>query len=88
YVYFFKRKKEKEHVWKFEYSGIQPLDTTQLNMEDQIIETNRRFSESDVEKLISEALDEIEMMDRRRASLYYPRTYSLTNYLEQRLKEN
>ncbi|MFO7722146.1 MAG: hypothetical protein R6V49_02885, partial [Bacteroidales bacterium] len=69
YVYFFKKKKEKEKSWNLVWVGIQPEDTTKVIYKDYIRDSygSRIYDNDNIEELIEKEMKSIRLQGRKRA---------------------
>ncbi|MFN3404728.1 MAG: TraB/GumN family protein [Cytophagaceae bacterium] len=85
-VFFFKRKKEKDISWKLEYVGLQPLNPEQINITEDIMDSDIRFSEKELSKTIDGIMEDLEDNSKKKAKPL-KRKYSLVKILEKKEKD-
>ena len=69
FVYFFKSKGEKDDNWELDYIGLQPLDSSKINIVNLFKSKGERISkDKDLDELIEEKLKEIELKGHPRAN--------------------
>jgi uncharacterized protein YbaP (TraB family) len=69
YIYFFKKKKDKEKSWNLVWVGIQPEDTTKVVYEDYMKDSygSRIYDNDKIEELIEKEMKSIRLKGRKRA---------------------
>ena len=68
YVYFFKSKGEKDDNWELDFIGLQPLDTTKVNVRGNFKDKRNKIGkDKDIEEFIEEKLREISVKGHPRA---------------------
>ena len=69
YVYFFKKKKDKDRYWSLCWNGIQPEDTTQVIFENYIRDSYgvRIYDNDDLDELMEKEMRKIRLRGRKRA---------------------
>ena len=81
YVYFFKRKPEEKEYWRFEYIGLQPLDSNEVEPENIITRSSDRINVGDdIDELIEEAVRKLNLTGRKRVDLYSRSLYGFGDY--------
>lgn len=67
-VYFFKSKGEKDDFWELDYIGLQPSDSSKINLDHLFKKKGERIStDKNIEELIEEKLREIRIIGHPRA---------------------
>jgi len=81
YVYFFKRKPKEKEYWRFEYIGLQPLDTTTVEAENIIERSSTKINVGDdIDELIEEAVRKLNLTGRKRVDFYSRSLYGFGDY--------
>ncbi len=69
YLYFFKKKKEKNRYWTLCWLGIMPMDTTQVIYEDYVSDSygSRIYDNDDLNELMDKVVKKVHLQGRKRA---------------------
>lgn len=70
YVYFYKSKYENQDEWRLNYSGMQPLDTTEVKAKNLVNKLNAEtiYIDDDMDELIDKELKKFRLIGRERAN--------------------
>lgn len=68
YVYFYKSKSFKDDDWELDYTGLQPMDSTQVNINDVVFEKGTKIEKhKTIDEIIDEELESIQLQGHFRA---------------------